>query len=545
MSSNVLKVDSEVVLGVGSLIDCEKFSSLTRLLNVTGFVLRFVNNLKSRVKNKLIVTEELTMDEITNAQNIWIKYEQSFIKRLPHYNKLVTSLNLFIDNGLIRAKTRLRGVNSIDFNVKFPLLLRNDSHFTKLVILKFHQDTCHLGVESTLVRVRNKFWLIRGRQIVKSVLRNCVICKLVQGRTLIPPPTAKLPDFRVKCTYPFENVGLDYAGPIYVRNLYDSQSINKCYVLLLTCATTRGVHLELTTNLGAQSLIMALRRFISRRGLPQLFISDNFTSFKSSVINDFLKKNDISWEFILEKSPWWGGFYERLIKVVKDSIKKVLGKATVNFEELNTVLTEVENAINSRPLTYVNDDNYQEALTPFHIMFGRNINSRYVTANEIDDNVSAKELTSRVRHVQIVTKHYLRRFYDEYINNLREYHRYQLRKSNKECLLKIDDVVIIKEDGVPRMNLKKAKVEKLIKGDDGYVRGAELTIYQRGTGKTNRIRRPVQSLIPLEVSRYDEKLKPNPSASEPKTKLEYSVTTRPRRMAALNADTIRRVGLAN
>ena len=80
----------------------------------------------------------------------------------------------------------------------------------------------------------------------------------------------------------------------------------KCYVLLFTCAVTRAVHIELTPNLGSTCLILALRRFISRRGLPNLVISDNFKSFKAREVKYYLKENRVKWTFILEKSPWWG-----------------------------------------------------------------------------------------------------------------------------------------------------------------------------------------------------------------------------------------------
>ena len=68
---------------------------------------------------------------------------------------------------------------------------------------------------------------------------------------------------------------------------------------------TRAIHLELCTNVSATVLILAISRFSSRRGLPQLFVSDNFKSFKSIELKNFLLKGGIKWRFILEKSPWW------------------------------------------------------------------------------------------------------------------------------------------------------------------------------------------------------------------------------------------------
>ena len=83
----------------------------------------------------------------------------------------------------------------------------------------------------------------------------------------------------------------------------------------------------------------------------------------------------IKWVFILEKSPWWGGFYERLISIIKNCLKKVIGKSFLNYEETGTVLIDVEQTLNSRPLTYLEEDNTEEALAPFHLLHGRNVNT--------------------------------------------------------------------------------------------------------------------------------------------------------------------------
>ena len=120
---------------------------------------------------------------------------------------------------------------------------------------------------------------------MKNFSKNCVICKIVQGKTAISPETPKLPELRVSCNHPFENVGVDYTGPLYFKeNFSNCVRMSKCYVLLFTCAATRAVYLELTPDVGVHSLISAVRRFISRNGTPKLFVSNNFKSFKSKLI---------------------------------------------------------------------------------------------------------------------------------------------------------------------------------------------------------------------------------------------------------------------
>ena len=125
---------------------------------------------------------------------------------------------------------------------------------------------CHQGTECTLNHIRGQYWVIRGRQVVKLILKKCVLCKFVHAKTALLPSTPNLPNYRVSCNYSFENVGADCAGPLYARNIYTStKKMYKCYVLFFTCSLTRAVHIELAPNLGLTCLILALRRFISRR----------------------------------------------------------------------------------------------------------------------------------------------------------------------------------------------------------------------------------------------------------------------------------------
>ena len=110
---------------------------------------------------------------------------------------------------------------------------------------------------------------------------------------------------------------------------------------------------------------------------------------------------------------WAKGFYEHLIKLVKDSLKKVVGNAHLDYDQLTTILAEVENALNSRPLTYLGEENFEDALTPFHLIFGRNINSKYVVCSDVKD-MDGNELTEFSKHVKVVLSHFMSRFYTEY-----------------------------------------------------------------------------------------------------------------------------------
>ena len=147
---------------------------------------------------------------------------------------------------------------------------------------------------------------------------------------------------------------------------------------------------------------------------------------------------------MLERSPWWRGFYERLISIVKSSLKKVLWKAYLSYLELYTVLREIENVLNSRPLTYLSDETFCESLTPFHMVYGKSFNGRC----EIDVNDNGNDLRVQAKHTEIVLQHFFNCFYKKYMLALLERHASQtsIRNSNNQVKLRIVEIVIITDD---------------------------------------------------------------------------------------------------
>ena len=152
-------------------------------------------------------------------------------------------------------------------------------------------------------------------------------------------------------------------------------------------------------------------------------ISDNFKTFISKGLKRFLLKVDISWKYILEKSPWWGGFYERIIGIIKNCLKKVIWKSCLRYYEVETVLVEIEHTLNSRPLTYMPEENYAESITPHHLLYGRDINRKNSDINyfiELSEASNARKQLSNLQQISHINK----RFYNEYILALRERRQY-------------------------------------------------------------------------------------------------------------------------
>ena len=378
----------------------------------------------SRFKGYVKLSNELDINEIGNAENYLIKNDQKFIAENEKFKLLKKSLNIFSENGLLRVKGRLE-YSDLDFEPKFPLLLR-DEHLAHLYILKSQVAVLQGGVESTLNHLRNRLWIIRGRQVVKRILHRCVVCRRHQGKPLTPPTPPPLPCYRVSAEFCFQCTGVDFAGPLFVKPIYlNDQRLHKAYICLLTCATSRAIHLELVPDLTGPAFIRAVRRFIARRGYLGLLISDNATNFTSTVVKSFLLLNNIKQKFILPASPWWGGFYERLVRSVKLVLRKVIGKARLTYEEMETSLIEIEAAINTRPITYLYDDDIVEPLAPSHLMLSRNL----LLWNNSKGLPSAVDLGNRARHIQKSISAFWVKFRNSYLSELREHHMYQNRKN--------------------------------------------------------------------------------------------------------------------
>ena len=151
-----------------------------------------------------------------------------------------------------------------------------------------------------------------------------MIYSRLEGMPYRSVPSPALPDFCVMQSQPFQNSGVDFAGPMYIKGAENP----KVWLCLSTCCTTRAVHLEIVPDLNASTFLHCFRLFTSRCGVLNKMVSDNAKTFKAGsealrkitsdqrVWQHFSKLN-IKWEFNFEKAPWWGGFVERMVGSVK------------------------------------------------------------------------------------------------------------------------------------------------------------------------------------------------------------------------------------
>ena len=180
-----------------------------------------------------------------------------------------------------------------------------------------------------------------------------------------------LPQFRVNFTFSFSNTGVNSMGPLFVRNVFynKDETLYKVFILVYACASSRVILLDVVPDTSC-SFIRSLKRFISVNDVPDLYISGNAKCFTGRELKDYLSTLSTSWRYILEVSPWWEGFWERMVQVVKRSLRNILSKSKLRYGELLTVICEIESVFNSRRLCYVYDDSIEEVIMPSHLLLG-------------------------------------------------------------------------------------------------------------------------------------------------------------------------------
>ncbi|GBM14635.1 hypothetical protein AVEN_84131-1, partial [Araneus ventricosus] len=247
------------------------FSSVRKIVHMLAWIFRFYNKLRKIASDS---SKTLSVSELEKAEiSLMLLIQKESFKDVN--DDKLKKLRPIIDcNGLIRAKTNIS--NRDDTNdFKFPIILPSDHTVVKLLIMNAHNDLLHAGTSMLMSHLREKYWIIKARKTIRNCIRKCVKCQRFKTKKCEVSPGI-LPKDRVCDAATFEIVGVDLAGPLYLRNC------PKAYIVLYTCAVYRAIHLELITSLTTEVFLQSLRRFIARRGRPTTIYSDNGTNFKGA-----------------------------------------------------------------------------------------------------------------------------------------------------------------------------------------------------------------------------------------------------------------------
>ena len=254
---------------------------------------------------------------------------------------------------------------------------------------------------------------------------------------------------------------------------------------------TRAVSLEVVNDATAGMFINSFTRFISRRGCPNTVITDKGSVFTAAETQTFMSNRLVNWKFTLDGAPWQGGVWERLVGSVKRCNKKVVGVRTLSYVELQTIVAEVENILNNRPIGADYEDDFEDIITPNHLIVGRRLD---VSSDGRDIDIRDEDSSSvkrRKRYIDTILDHFWQRWRLEYLASLREIER--RTNPGHSSMVQLKDIVIVHDEKVPRHMWRVGRVVKLISGSDNQIRGAEVKLGRTGAV----IRRPVNKLYPL------------------------------------------------
>lgn len=485
-----------------------RFSSWLRLLRSTAAMLKFIDRCRYK-----ILTDDCTL--MARAENLLMKYSQaqSFSEELAQIkagkgvgkqSRLLTLSPVCDEHGILHVNGRIDAAAEISLATKQPVILDGKNYIAKLVVRHYHMKAGHGGQELVVNELKQKYWIIKIRPTVKNVVSNCNFCRIRKIKPVIPQ-MGNLPAGRMAHNQrPFTHCGVDLFGPMEVTV---GRRREKRYGVLFTCLTIRAVHVEIVHSLTTDALLMALRRMAARRGWPGFMYSDNGTNLRGAdtelkksvkeldeeVLKTTASTYGTQWTFIPPVSPHWGGAWERLIRSVKTTLKVILKERAPKDEVLITLLAEVENIVNSRPLSHVSvEPGTKESLTPNHILLGTSSNLPLLGAFDDSDLYLRKQW----RKSQALADMFWRRWVREVLPDMIP--RQKWSEDGDQQPLRVGDLVFVADPDSPRCVWPRGIIQQVFPGKDGRVRVVAVRTH------TGTLKRSVTRVARLPLSTNNE-----------------------------------------
>ncbi|XP_058456731.1 uncharacterized protein LOC131434103 [Malaya genurostris] len=508
-----------------------RYSSYTKLRRVVAYCIKYIRSLRSVAQRSTIdASIVLTTTELFAADQALIRLAQSQLYSEELINLSSPSngtetlkssplkwLKPFLStDGIIRVGGRLSNAE-IRESVKHPVVLAAKHPLAELIANHYHKVLLHAGPQLMLSTIRQRFWILGCRNLVRRTYHRCIKC-FRQKPMLVQQSIADLPKSRVTPARPFSISGVDYCGPVFLKSPIRNRSPTKSYITIFICFATKAVHIELVSDLSTPAFIAALRRFVARRGLVSEIHSDNGTAFKGAAnklhhvyemlkstdsnrnqIFDWCVNNEIQWKFIPPRAPHFGGLREAAVKSAKQHLLREIGHISINQEDMLTLLAQIEMCLNSRPVTPIPSTPVDlEALTPGHFLIGSNLQS-------IPDINVANIPDNRLDHWQRTQKLFQRiwaRWYPEYLTQL---HSRATKGCKPAVQIEVGRIVVIKDDSLPPLKWPLGRITQTHPGKDGIVRVVTLK-----SAVAENVVRPVARIALLPIPANEEQTSAEP-----------------------------------
>ncbi|XP_054868580.1 uncharacterized protein LOC129349422 [Amphiprion ocellaris] len=490
----------------------EKFSDWTRAVKAIARLRRRVKYVKN---SKEMSNESTTLEERQEAEEFIIRtvQQEAFSKEIKSLKdkKEVKSchsklhqLSPFLDKqDIVRVGGRLTKA-SLHPNIKHPAILPKEHHLSRLLIKHYHEKIHHQGRGMTINEIRaNGIWIIGCSTEVSSFIYKCVKCRKYRKYNQ-EQRMGDLPSERLEATPPFTYSGMDCFGPFCVK---EGRKEVKRYGLLFTCMCSRAIHIEVLDDLSTDCFLNALRCFIAIRGKVSQLNCDQGTNFigarnelLTQETKEKVKELGISFIFNPPASSHMGGVWERQIRTIRNVLRSILDQSASRLDtsSLRTFMYEAMAIVNSRPLSVecINDPVGPEPLTPNHIL---TMKSTVISPPPGEFVKEDLYLQKRWKRVQYLANIFWTRWRKEYLLNLQQRSKWNKNRRNT----KVNDIVLLQEDCVPRNQWKLAKVVEVTPGADDRVRKVKLLISDttrdnKGARSTKTVlERPIHKTILL------------------------------------------------
>ena len=367
----------------------------------------------------------------------------------------------------------------LPYHNRHPMILPSDHPLTKGIVIAFHEKLLHLGTDSVLSHIRQHFWIIRGRETVKKISRQCPQCIMEKAKPGQQQMGELLRERMEAYAFPFTRTAINYFGPLEVG--YGRNRTTKIYGAIFSCLTTRAVYLDLAASLSTDDFLLALRRFMGTYGKPKTLHSDNGTNFiavekellgkiqarnKEQKIENFLERKGLEWKFQPPKAPHSGGAHESLVRSTKLALYRALEEEKKLYRYpteviMRTLLFDIVGLLNSRLLGYSSSDPKDtRPLTPNDFL------NRPSTSYNPKGTFSDADPRGRFRYVQRMTNLFWDMWHKAYLQSLIERKKWKFPKRN----MVVQDMVLIMEPNQPRREWLTRKITETFKGEDRLVR---------------------------------------------------------------------------
>lgn len=482
-----------------------RFSTLSKLIRISVLCLRFRGTAVRPETHHTTATEreECLLRWLRLAQEQDFAGEIASLKRGKVLWKQSPLRNLrpFLGpEGLLRVGGRLLH-STLTYEEKHSIILAKRNHLSLLLVRDAHIRTLHGGPQLTRGVIARRYWIIHANTLIRAVTRRCVKCARFGGRPA-QQQMGHLPVDRVTPDRPFRSSGVDYAGPVLMRaSKGRGQKSYKGYICLFVCVVSRAVHLEAVSDLSTSSFLAAFKRFVSRRGHCAKLMSDNGTNFRGAdrelcalfeEASEFymdcralLARDGTEWSFVPPAAPHFGGLWKAGVKSTKYHLRRVLGEHLLTYEEMSTLLCQVEACLNSRPLRPLNAEPGElEALTPGHFLIGEapvSVPEPAAPDHPADQRRLRWPLISNLRDS------FWKRWQSEYLQHLQQLGRWKERRAN----LKLGDLVLLRSELLPPAKWALGRIREVHTGADGLVRVVTVDT------ATSRFTRPLSKICLL------------------------------------------------